>query len=133
MFGLSNEIIGKINNITNKYSKTFVLFGSRARGDYKKNSDIDIAIIEETEQNENAIICQSADNSYSLYVSIPFCPTRCSYCSFVFHTQSSHSPHILCLFLVPNPQNAHSFSKLSTASSKQVKSCPATGLASSNG
>jgi oxygen-independent coproporphyrinogen-3 oxidase len=23
------------------------------------------------------------DNSFSLYVSIPFCPTRCSYCSFV--------------------------------------------------
>lgn len=25
-------------------------------------------------------------NSYSLYVSIPFCPTRCSYCSFVSHS-----------------------------------------------
>lgn len=29
------------------------------------------------------IIEASAPNSYSLYVSIPFCPTRCSYCSFV--------------------------------------------------
>lgn len=61
MFGLSNEIIGKINNITNKYSKTFVLFGSRARGDYKKNSDIDIAIIEETEQNEKYKIMNEFD------------------------------------------------------------------------
>ncbi|MGN1340023.1 MAG: coproporphyrinogen dehydrogenase HemZ [Oscillospiraceae bacterium] len=25
-------------------------------------------------------------NSFSLYVSIPFCPTRCSYCSFVSHS-----------------------------------------------
>lgn len=25
-------------------------------------------------------------NSYSLYVSVPFCPTRCSYCSFVSHS-----------------------------------------------
>ncbi len=29
------------------------------------------------------------DNSYSLYVSIPFCPTRCSYCSFVSHSIAS--------------------------------------------
>lgn len=29
------------------------------------------------------------DNSFSLYVSIPFCPTRCSYCSFVSHSVSS--------------------------------------------
>lgn len=27
-------------------------------------------------------------NSFSLYVSIPFCPTRCSYCSFVSHSVS---------------------------------------------
>lgn len=30
-------------------------------------------------------------NSYSLYVSIPFCPTRCSYCSFVSHSIQSES------------------------------------------
>lgn len=28
-------------------------------------------------------------NSYSLYVSIPFCPSRCSYCSFVSHSIES--------------------------------------------
>ena len=35
---------------------------------------------------EDKIISLSRDNSYSLYVSIPFCPTRCSYCSFVSHS-----------------------------------------------
>ena len=29
------------------------------------------------------------DNSYSLYISIPFCPSRCSYCSFVSHSIQS--------------------------------------------
>lgn len=29
------------------------------------------------------ILADTKQNSYSLYVSIPFCPTRCSYCSFV--------------------------------------------------
>lgn len=36
--------------------------------------------------NENMIIDLSRDNSFSLYISIPFCTTRCSYCSFVSHS-----------------------------------------------
>lgn len=35
---------------------------------------------------ENTCIAMSGKNSFSLYVSIPFCPTRCSYCSFVSHS-----------------------------------------------
>ena len=36
-----------------------------------------------TERNEKKIIDLSQKNSFSLYISIPFCPTRCAYCSFV--------------------------------------------------
>ncbi len=35
---------------------------------------------------EQSIVALSGDNSFSLYLSIPFCPTRCSYCSFVSHS-----------------------------------------------
>lgn len=35
---------------------------------------------------ENACIALSGKSSFSLYISIPFCPTRCSYCSFVSHS-----------------------------------------------
>lgn len=38
---------------------------------------------------EDRIIALSRRNSFSLYVSIPFCPTRCSYCSFVSHSITS--------------------------------------------
>ncbi len=38
---------------------------------------------------EERIIKSSAPNSFSLYVGIPFCPTRCSYCSFVSHSIES--------------------------------------------
>lgn len=39
---------------------------------------------------ENPIISSaSAPDSYSLYISIPFCPTRCSYCSFISHSNES--------------------------------------------
>ena len=37
----------------------------------------------QTSKTEEKIIGLSKANSVSLYVSIPFCPTRCSYCSFV--------------------------------------------------
>lgn len=35
---------------------------------------------------EKPIIDLSTEKSFSLYISIPFCPTRCSYCSFVSHS-----------------------------------------------
>ena len=34
-------------------------------------------------EKENRIISLSKPDSFSLYISIPFCPSRCSYCSFV--------------------------------------------------
>lgn len=40
-------------------------------------------------QAEKRIIERSKRNSCSLYISIPFCPSRCSYCSFVSHSISS--------------------------------------------
>ena len=36
--------------------------------------------------NQRAILSRSDRRSFSLYVSIPFCPTRCNYCSFVSQT-----------------------------------------------
>lgn len=38
---------------------------------------------------EERIIATSKPNSFSLYISIPFCPSRCSYCSFVSHSIES--------------------------------------------
>ena len=40
-------------------------------------------------RQEEKIIELSKPQSFSLYVSIPFCPTRCSYCSFVSHSIES--------------------------------------------
>lgn len=42
-------------------------------------------------KTEWAIIRSVEENSFSLYVSIPFCPTRCSYCSFVSHSIGTES------------------------------------------
>ena len=43
--GIRKEVIEEIRNLARKYQvKKVILFGSRARGDYKRTSDIDIAV-----------------------------------------------------------------------------------------
>ncbi len=46
----------------------------------KTNLTADVALREEK------TIKTSQKNSFSLYVAVPFCPSRCSYCSFVSHS-----------------------------------------------
>lgn len=67
---------------------------------------VDLAL--EVMHHENKIIALSKGNSFSLYVSIPFCPSRCSYCSFVSHSIENAKqliePYVdlLCKELVEN-------------------------------
>ncbi len=49
-------------------------------------SDKKIELCKSAVLGEEKIINLSGDNSFSLYLSVPFCPTRCSYCSFVSHS-----------------------------------------------
>lgn len=56
----------------------------RFLNDYVSEKKVDLVL--DVMKHENKVIELSADNSFSLYVSIPFCPTRCSYCSFVSHS-----------------------------------------------
>lgn len=37
-------------------------------------------------KNERLILRRNRKDSFSIYISIPFCPTRCLYCSFVSHS-----------------------------------------------
>ena len=42
-----------------------------------------IELLEKTAKSEEKIIALSKKESVSLYISIPFCPSKCAYCSFV--------------------------------------------------
>lgn len=42
-----------------------------------------LALAVRTRQNEDRVLARSRPESFSLYVSIPFCPSRCRYCSFI--------------------------------------------------
>ncbi|MBQ9673145.1 MAG: coproporphyrinogen dehydrogenase HemZ [Ruminococcus sp.] len=57
------------------------------RSTYKVTEEkLDLAVM--TEAYEREILDSSKEKSFSLYISIPFCPTRCSYCSFVSQSVS---------------------------------------------
>ena len=57
----------------------------RLREDYLVSDEkIDLALA--TQKKEHAILSRNTPDSFSLYISIPFCPSRCLYCSFVSHS-----------------------------------------------
>lgn len=64
--------------------------GEQAAKDYFENgllvSEQKTALAMTVASAEDKIVSSSRPESFSLYVSIPFCPSRCSYCSFVSHS-----------------------------------------------
>lgn len=72
-------------------SKLCLDFGEKEAEEYFINELLvtkeKTALALEVAKKEAPIISQaSQEKSFSLYVSIPFCPTRCSYCSFISHS-----------------------------------------------
>lgn len=62
MFGLSENTYEQIMNVVRNNKKyQFKIFGSRARGDYKNNSDIDLAIFENVEKEDEFKIRNEID------------------------------------------------------------------------
>lgn len=60
--GLSESVISSIKDITNKNNKyEFYIFGSRAKGTFKKTSDIDIAVFEEVTDEDKFKIMNEFD------------------------------------------------------------------------
>ena len=52
-------------------------------------SDNKIKLVETVCENEKAVMDSSDDTQFSLYISVPFCPSRCAYCSFISHSYES--------------------------------------------
>jgi len=52
-------------------------------------SPLKAKLVQEVCHNEQRIISSAKEDEFSLYISIPFCPSRCSYCSFISHSIDS--------------------------------------------
>ncbi len=72
------------------YAKLCRSEGQQSTEEYFKNQlfvqENKISLCRETFGTEHTIIEKSKGDWFSLYLSIPFCPTRCAYCSFVSHS-----------------------------------------------
>ena len=67
-FGMEDKIYKQIEEIAKNHSKYhFKLFGSRARGDYKTTSDIDVAIFENVTREEEYKIRNEFDKLDIIY------------------------------------------------------------------
>ena len=66
-FGLNEQTYLKIKKALNKFGFKFLIFGSRARGDYKKQSDIDIAVLEPVSDEEKIKIKDELDKLDIIY------------------------------------------------------------------
>ena len=75
------KIAGKLLNAGNGMLKTKKIL----RDEYFLNQP-KASLVVSVANAESKIIKKAPKNACSLYVSIPFCPTRCSYCSFVSYT-----------------------------------------------
>ena len=61
-YGLTERSYQKIKEVINKYSDyEFIVFGSRARGDYKNGSDLDLAVKGEIDEKKYYAILNSFD------------------------------------------------------------------------
>lgn len=102
---LAVELFECYCEITNYTPKWGILTGIRPAKLYRKFSELlgdeqaseffrdcfrvsneKLNLLKETAVSEDDIVLKSEKNSVSIYVSIPFCPSRCSYCSFVSHS-----------------------------------------------
>ena len=72
------------------YSRLCASLGEAGAEQYFKDkllvTDKKISLCQKTHVSEEKIISLSKPQSFSLYIAIPFCPSRCSYCSFVSHS-----------------------------------------------
>ena len=72
------------------YSRLVKQTGLEKTEEYFKNtlkvSDEKLRLCQSAVKGEEKITSLSRPDSFSLYISVPFCPTRCSYCSFVSHS-----------------------------------------------
>ncbi len=72
------------------YHKLCDTDGEQKTKEYFKNTlfvdESKISLCSDTMAPEYEIIKRSRPDSFSLYISIPFCPSRCAYCSFVSHS-----------------------------------------------
>lgn len=67
MYGLSDKIVKEIIDIKNKYNIEIMVFGSRVKGTFRDNSDIDLAVLTNVMDNIKYKIMDDFDKIDTCY------------------------------------------------------------------
>ena len=62
---------------------------------YYKISPLKVNLMTEIAKNEYKILETNKDNEVNIYIGIPFCPTKCLYCSFTSYPIDKWESHVL--------------------------------------
>lgn len=79
--------VKRVNKLINSGASRVEVFSVMKNRYLVSDEKTEIAYL--TAQTQEKIMQSLDSRSFSLYVSIPFCPTRCSYCSFISQTVGS--------------------------------------------
>ncbi len=85
--------VKKINKLAADGLSKEEIFAELKRRYYTSDEKLELAYA--VSQTQAEALRTLEDNSYSLYISIPFCPTRCAYCSFVSHSIQSSGAKLI--------------------------------------
>ncbi len=103
-----------IENKNGEYIKNYItnLYGTSEK---KLSLALDVA------KNELPLIAKNKSDDIGLYIGIPFCPTRCLYCSFV-STDLRHTKKYVTDYLAQLIKEIEYSAKLAKASNKRITS-----------
>lgn len=76
--------VKKVNALLDKGLSKSEIFADIKEKYYTSDNKLELAYLTAVTQRD--ALKTLKNNSYSLYIAIPFCPSRCSYCSFVSHS-----------------------------------------------
>ena len=79
--------VKRVNKLISAGASRDEVFSVMSKQYFVSKEKTEIAYL--TANTQEKIVRTLDDSSFSLYVSIPFCPTRCSYCSFISQTIGS--------------------------------------------
>lgn len=85
--------VKKVNALAAEGKSKEEIFTELKRRYYTSEEKLELAYA--TAITQDKALKRLEDNSYSLYISIPFCPTRCAYCSFVSHSIQSSGAKLI--------------------------------------
>lgn len=82
-----------VMTLMEKYNSDWTVISEILRNDYRVSDD-KIALMIEVAKQETEIISKNQKDEMSVYIGIPFCPSKCLYCSFTSYSIDKYAKRV---------------------------------------